>query len=84
MSDLQVPGPDAPSEPLLKVGGLATAATAILVCAVAFGLRLRPDQIAAVLGVIAALAPLVTAAIGRAKVWSPAAVRKLATKRLEP
>jgi hypothetical protein len=77
MTAPQTPGPDAPAEPLLTVGGIVTAATALVACAVAFGLNLIPDQRAAILGLIAAAAPAIVAVVGRSRVWSPSSVRRL-------
>lgn len=81
MTDPQIPGPDAPAEPLLTVGGITTAATAIVACLVAFGLNLTADQRAAILALIAAAAPAVVAVVGRSRVWSPASVRKLLDRK---
>jgi hypothetical protein len=78
VSDLGIPAtppPGAPSEPLAKVGGLVTAITAITALVVAFGLKLSDAQVAAILGVAAVLAPIITTVWGRLKVWSPATAR---------
>lgn len=72
-----VPGPNAPAEPLITVGSLVAAAVAVLALLVAFGVDLDDDRQAAILGVVAVVAPFVVAVAGRAKVWSPDAVRKL-------
>lgn len=78
MSDTGVPAippPGAPSEPLAKVGGAVTVVTAVIALVVAFGLKLSDAQVAAILGVVAVIAPIITTLWGRLKVWSPASVR---------
>jgi hypothetical protein len=78
MSDTGVPAtppPGASKEPLLAVGTITTAVTALIVLAVAYGAHVSGGQQAAILGFIAAAAPLVTAVWGRFRVWSPATVR---------
>lgn len=78
MSDLpETPGPRAPSEPLLSVGTLTAAATAVVGLAVVFGVDWSAEQTGAVLGVVAVLAPLIVALVGRMKVFSPATVRDM-------
>lgn len=72
-----IPPPDAPREPLLTVATITAAATAVLALLVAFGIHLEPERVAAILGVVAVLAPLVVAAVARGKVWSPASVAKV-------
>lgn len=56
------------TEPALTVGAITAAVSAILALLVAFGLDLSDDQTAAILGVVAVLAPLVATAITRGKV----------------
>ncbi len=78
-SDLPpVPPPKAPTEPLLTVGTITTIAAAAIAALVAFGLHIDDDQQAKLLGLIAVLAPLIVAGIGRLRTWSPATVRKIA------
>ncbi len=72
----QIPGSDAPAEPLLAVGTVTAAATAILALIVSFGVPVSDAQQAAILGVLAVFAPLIVAAAGRAKVYSPHTVRQ--------
>lgn len=69
-----VPGPYAPEEPLLTVGTITAAVTALTIAAIAFGLPISNDQQAALLGVVAVLAPIVVTAVARGKVWSPLSV----------
>ncbi len=65
------PGPDAPSEPVLSVASIVTVATAILAALVAFGLDIDDDRQAAILSVIAVVAPIVLGWAARSKAWSP-------------
>ncbi|MFG3709472.1 hypothetical protein [Micromonospora sp. NPDC047730] len=65
------------AEPLVSVGGITAAATAIIGLLVAFGLDLTDEQRTAILGVVAVAAPLAVAAIGRRRVYAPATVAKL-------
>lgn len=67
----------APAEPLLGVGAIVAAVTALLALLVAFGIHLTDAQQSAVLGFLAALAPLVTAWLGRGRVYSPRTVARL-------
>lgn len=73
-----VPLQGAPGEPLLTVGTITTLATAALACLVAFRLPVDNNQQAQLLGLIAVLAPLIVAGVGRLRTWSPASVRKIA------
>ena len=76
--NLAAPDPDtAPAEPLLTVGVIAAAAVALLALLVAFGVPVTNGQQAAVLGVLAVLAPPVTVLVGRGRVWSPRSVTRL-------
>jgi hypothetical protein len=78
----QIPSPDsAPSEPLITVGAITAGVTAVLALLVAFGLSLSADQQAAILGVVAVVAPLVVSLVGRGRVWSPASVARVAAPR---
>lgn len=73
----EIPGPNAPAEPLITVTGITAVVAAALAGAVAFGLHISDDQKAAILGVVAVIAPIVVGVWGRAKVYSPATVRAL-------
>lgn len=82
MSDLPpVPGPNAPAEPLITVGTITAAAVAVLALLVSFGISLEDDRQSAILGVIAVVAPLAVALVGRGKVYSPDTVRKLVQRQ---
>ena len=65
------------TQPLLSVGTITAAGTAVLALVAAFGLNLTDDQQAAVLGVLGVAAPIVVALWGRRKVYAPATVAKL-------
>lgn len=71
------PGPNAPAEPLLTVGTITAVVTALLTLVVALGMPVSDDTQAAILAVVAVLAPFVVAAIGRGRVFSPASVRRM-------
>lgn len=55
-------------EPLVTVGTITGAVTAIIALLVAFGLDLSAEQQTAILGVVAVAAPFVVAAATRSKV----------------
>ncbi len=80
MSDPNVPQPGAPTEPLLKVGGLVGFLVALFAVLVSFGIHISNDQQSALLGFAAVVGPLIVALGGRWKVWSPASVRELALR----
>jgi hypothetical protein len=65
------------TEPLVSVGTITAAGAALLALVAAFGLRLNDDQQAAVLGILAVVAPIIVAWWGRRKVYSPSTVAKL-------
>lgn len=75
-----IPDPDS-TEPLLSTGTVTALATAVLALLVAFAVPLDDDQQAAILGVVAVLAPIVVAWVGRGRVYSPATVSKLLSGR---
>lgn len=76
MSDpVTLPGPNPPKEPLLTVGTITMLATAVVALVVSFGVHLDDDTQAAILGVVAVVAPIVVAWVGRSRVYSPASVR---------
>lgn len=52
-------------EPLLTVGGVTTAVTALLALLAAFGIPLTEDQQVAILGVAAVVAPVLVAVVAR-------------------
>lgn len=69
-----VPFGDAPAEPLLTVGVVTAAATALLALFVSLGLPVSADTQTAILAVIAAVVPIITALWGRGRVWAPRTV----------
>lgn len=75
------PEPYAAEEPLITVGTLTTAAIAVLALIVAFGIDLDDDRQSAILGVVAVVAPLAVAVVGRFKVFSPYTVRRMLDKQ---
>ncbi len=64
-------------EPAAIIGTITAAVTAILALLVAFGLDIEPEQQAAILGVIAVIAPVVATLITRSAVFAPATVQEL-------
>lgn len=68
---------DEAAEPLLTIGAITTAATALLGLTTAFGLHLTDQQQQAILAVLAVAAPIVVAVWGRSKVYSPRTVARL-------
>lgn len=76
MQSLYDPNADS-SEPLISVGTITAAATAVIGLLVAFGLDLSDVQEKAVLGVVGVLAPVVVMVWGRRKVYAPATVARL-------
>lgn len=77
MSGTDLLNPQPAQEPLLTVGTITAAASAVMVLLVTFGLHLSAAQNVAVLGVVAVLAPLAVAAVARHRVFSPATVAAL-------
>ncbi|MEU8220920.1 hypothetical protein AB0C47_34830 [Micromonospora taraxaci] len=75
---IQSVNPDSDStEPLVTVGAITAAVTAVLGLLVAFGLPISDDQQARILGVIAVAAPFVVTFWGRRQVYAPATVTRL-------
>ena len=56
------------NEPVLTAASISAVVSAVLALLVAFGLDLSETQTAAILGVVGAVVPLVTAVVARAKV----------------
>lgn len=75
-----VPPAGSPKEPLLTVASATAVTVAVLACLVSFGIRLDDDQQAAVLGLVAALAPFVVALVARRSVWAPRTVRAVVNR----
>lgn len=59
-------------EPAAIVGAATGVVTAVLAIVVAFGVDLSDDQQKAILGIVAAVAPIVAGIVIRGKVFSPA------------
>lgn len=76
MTQPDIPDP-ASTEPALKVGAIVALVGAILAAVAAFGLKLTPEQTAAVMSLTTIAAPLVSAWFTRSRVYSPATVAKL-------
>lgn len=55
-------------EPAAIIGSITAAASAIIALVVAFGLDLSDEQTAAILGVVAVVAPIVAGFVTRGKV----------------
>lgn len=58
-------------DPSSLYGSVSTLVAAAITLLVAFGLPVSPDQAAAVLGFVAVLGPVVTAALIRRKAYAP-------------
>lgn len=71
------PEPGAPKEPLLTVGTVTAAGSAVLALVVAFGLHLSDAQTGAILTVLTVAAPFLVAVIGRSRVFAPRTVRAM-------
>lgn len=78
------PAPDpntSVTEPLITVGAIVTLVTVVLDAVVLFGVHLSDAQTSGVLAVVNVAAPLVVAAWGRRRVYSPATVARLLAVR---
>lgn len=53
------------NEPAITIGGISAAVGAVIALCVAFGVPLTEDQQIAILGVVAALGPIIAAVITR-------------------
>lgn len=72
------PDPNTSStEPLISVGTITAAATAVIALLVTVGLPISGGQQAAILTAIGVLAPVVVAVWGRRRVYAPATVARL-------
>lgn len=71
-------------EPLITAAGITAAVTAAVGLLVAFGVHISDGQTTAILGVIAVLAPIVTALASRGKVTPVAAPQDNAGNELTP
>lgn len=71
------------TEPAVIIGSITAVVTAILALLVAFGMDISPDQQAAILGMVAAVAPIVAAVFIRQRVFSPATTQRIANQAAE-
>ena len=78
-----VPTSGMATEPAAIIGTITAIVTALIAFAVAFGINLSDDQQAAILGLVAALAPIVAALLTRRKVYSTASTQKIANRSAE-
>ncbi len=74
------PESDAPGEPLLATGSITAAVAAAIALFAAFGLPLTDAQTQAVVALVALVAPLVVAILGRRKVFAPLTVRAMVVR----
>ncbi len=70
-----IPGPYAPTEPLVTRASVVGLVAAVLALVVAFGPDLTQTQTNAILGFALVAAPFVVAFAARSSVWSPSTVR---------
>lgn len=68
------------TEPAVIVGAISAIIASVLVLLVAFGIDITPDQTAAILGVVAAVGPIVVSLIIRRKVTPNVSVVEAVTK----
>lgn len=73
----EVPPPHAPKEPLIGVAAVTAFVTSAIVLFVAYGAQISDDRQAAILGIIAPAAVIVTALWSRLKVYAPRTVRRM-------
>lgn len=72
-----IPPPHAPKEPLVPVAAITAFVVAGLALLVSFGLKISDDQQAAILGIIAPAAVIITALWSRLRVFAPRTVRQM-------
>jgi len=63
-------------EPTISIGAISAAVAAVLTLITAFGVELTEEQTTAILGVIAAVGPIVTSLVIRRKVPSGTGERR--------
>lgn len=68
------------TEPVISVGSITAAVTAVIALLVAYGFDISGDQQTAILGIVAVLAPMIAMAFTRGKVYSPASAQKAANE----
>ncbi len=64
------------NEPLITTGVIASLVAALLVLLNSFGLPLTEEQISAINGFVAVVAPIVVALVGRQYVYGPETVKR--------
>jgi len=64
-------------EPVVTPAVVSAVAAALVAVVVAFGLPLTQDQTAAILGLVAVAAPVVSAVVARRWAYAPRTVRRL-------
>lgn len=69
------------TEPAQIIGYITAAATAIIALLVAYGFNIDQQQQAAILGVVAVVAPIVASLIIRFNVYAPATVERIANQQ---
>lgn len=75
---------DMKSEPARIIGLITGGVTAVIALLVAFGVDLTDEQQAAILGLVAAVAPVVAGYIIRNKVYAPDTVAKIRRSAYDP
>jgi hypothetical protein len=71
------------TEPAQLIGYITAAVSAAIALLVAFGVDLTDDQTAAILGIVAVAAPIISGIITRSKVYAPASVEKIADQQYQ-
>lgn len=71
------------TEPAAIIGAITGLVTAVLALIVAFGIDLDTSQQAAILGLVAALAPIIAGIITRQAVFSPQTTQRIANAAAE-
>lgn len=76
------PVPQGPmkKEPAQIVGIITGIVTAVIALAIAYGADISEDQKAAILGMVAALAPVISGIVTRSQVFAPSSVQRIANK----
>lgn len=69
-------------EPSVIIGAISAAVAAVLVLIVSFGLHITDDQQSAILGVIAPVGLLIASGVIRGRVYAPASVARLTTRKI--
>lgn len=67
-------------EPAALVGMITGLVSAVIALAIAYGVDISDDQQAAIMGLVAALAPIIAGIVTRSKVYSPSTTQSLVNK----